>query len=104
MELEVVSKRENVLLDRTEIWFKVMHDKDKTPKRDVVREKLASQLNVKKSAVIIDHMKSEFGKHETLGYAKVYKSEEKAIAIEPDYILKRNNLVVKTEEPKKESE
>jgi ribosomal protein S24E len=114
MEIEMLEKKDQPLFSRVEITFKVTHPKERTPKRDVVREELATQLNVKKNSVIIDNMKAVFGKTETIGFAKIYKSETEAKAYEREHILVRNKLKSgkvaagkekkeeKTEEPKKE--
>ena len=52
MELEIQSKKENPLLDRTEVQFIVHHDGESTPKRELLRTELADKLNVKKENVI----------------------------------------------------
>ena len=92
MEIEIVSKKENELLDRTEVNFKAMHPKEGTPQREAVREKLATMMKATKDRVIVDSMDSEFGKMETVGYAKVYKTKEAAMKFEREYVLIRNKL------------
>jgi len=92
MDIVVVSKRDNVLLGRTEVQFRIVHTKEKTPDRDSVREKLAAILNEKKETVIIDSMRSQFGKPESIGYAKIYKTKDKAMRVERDRTLVRNKL------------
>ena len=92
MEVEIVSKKENVLLDRTEIKFKVVHPKEGTPKREDVRDKLSSAVKAPKERVIVDAMDSEFGRTITVGYAKVYKTKEAAVKYEREQILVRNKL------------
>ena len=47
-------------------------------------------------------MKSSFGTKETLGYAKVYTSVEKAKAGEKDYILIRNAVIAPPKKAAKE--
>ncbi len=101
MEVEVVSKEENQLLDRVEVTFKAVHANEGTPQREVVREKLASLLKVGKERVIVDSMKSEFGRMETIGYAKVYKTKEAAMKYEREHILVRNKLKEKVAKAKK---
>jgi small subunit ribosomal protein S24e len=101
MEVEIVSKDENLLLERIEVTFKAVHAKEGTPQRDVIREKLASLLKVGKERVIVDSMSSEFGRMETFGYAKVYKSKEAAMRYEREHILIRNKLKDKGTEAKK---
>lgn len=101
MEIEIVSKKENELLERTEVTFKASHPKEGTPQRDAVREKLSSILKAPKERVIIDAMDSEFGKMETVGYAKVYKTKEAAMKFEREYVLVRNKLKEKVKVEKK---
>ena len=101
MEIEIVSKKENELLDRTEVTFKAFHPKEGTPQREVVREKLASMLKASKDRVIVDAMDSEFGKMETVGYAKVYKTKEAAMKFEREHVLVRNKLKEAVKKEKK---
>ncbi len=103
MEVEVVSKKENVLLDRTEVKFKAMHPKEGTPQREAVRDKISAMLKAPKERVIVDAMDSEFGKTETFGYAKVYKTKEAAMKYEREEILVRNKLKEKVKVEKKKA-
>ncbi len=103
MEIEIVSKKENPLLGRLEVNFKITHPREVTPKRKEVRDEIATLLKVQNDKVVIDHMNTDFGRPETLGYAKVYKSKEDALQIETKAVLKRNKLLEeKKEKPKKE--
>lgn len=101
MEIEIVSKRENELLDRTEVKFKALHPKEGTPQREAVREKLAAMLKAPKDRVVVDAMESEFGKMETVGYAKVYKTKEAALKYEREHVLVRNKLKERVKAEKK---
>jgi len=101
MEIEIVSKKENELLDRTEVNFRAMHPMEGTPQREAVREKLATMMKAPKDRVIVDSMDSEFGKMETVGYAKVYKTKEAAMKFEREYVLIRNKLKEKVKVEKK---
>ena len=101
MEIEIVSKKENELLDRTEVNFKAMHPMEGTPQREAVREKLATMMKATRDRVIVDSMDSEFGKMETVGYAKVYKTKEAAMKFEREYVLVRNKLKEKAKVEKK---
>ena len=49
MELEITSKKENPLLNRIEVNFKAVHPKEKTPKRDEIRNSIATIMNLKKN-------------------------------------------------------
>lgn len=94
MEITVTQRRENALLDRTEVYFTVAHPTEGTPNRADLRKALSGALNVK-GVVVLDWARSEFGRTATRGYAKVYKSKEHAVALEPRPILIRNGLAEK---------
>src|SRR2546428_10665850 len=93
MQLEVLQRKENPLLKRVEVTFKAMHKAEPTPTRDALRAFLAKELKATKDIVVIDYQASTFGRYETVGEAKVYKSKEEALAGERKHILVRNKLI-----------
>lgn len=95
MEIIIESKKNNTLLNRTEVFFTVKHTGAGTPNRDVIRNELADKLNTIKDNVIINEIHSGFGSQEATGYAKVYNSTEQSKALEPKHILVRNKLIEK---------
>ena len=103
MQLEVLQKKENPLLKRVEVTFKAIHKAEPTPTRDALRAFLAKELNATKDIVVIDFQASTFGRYETLGEAKVYKSKEQALAVERKHILVRNKLIEPEVKEKKEA-
>jgi len=103
MEIEVLRARENKLLGRKEILFKVKHGAAEhegssgqeqrgggTPSRKEVREALVRKFGCSPQVLVIDWMKPTFGKPEALGYAKIYESEARMREIERKHILRRN--------------
>ncbi|MDD5503111.1 MAG: 30S ribosomal protein S24e [Candidatus Thermoplasmatota archaeon] len=92
MEIEIITRKENPLLERTEIDFKAKHANEATPSRDKIREKLSVVLDTKKELIVVDHMNSNYGIGETVGRAKAYKNLDKLKVVERDYILFRNKL------------
>lgn len=92
MEIEIDSKKNNPLLKRTEVYFTVKHTGEGTPNREIIRSELAEKLNSKKENVVVNIIKTGFGKQETTGYAKVYLSLESSKGLEREHILKRNKL------------
>lgn len=92
MDIEIVEQKQNPLLGRREVRFRVQHMGEKTPTRDAIREKLAAQLNSKKGNVVVDSMNSAFGRSTTQGYARVYDAQEGIAKNEPFHLLKRNKL------------
>lgn len=101
MDIQVIDEKNNPILNRREIVFKVIHD-ESTPTRKSVVEKLAATQNSKVGLVYVDSLKTEFGKRETVGYAKIYETAERAKQIERAHIIERNTFS-KPEEAKQEA-
>ena len=101
MDIQVIEEKNNPNLNRREIVFKVIHDAS-TPSRKSVVERLAATLNSKSSLVFVDSLKTEFGKRETIGYAKIYETAERAKQVERVHIIERNTFT-KPEEAKPEA-
>ncbi|MDG6220691.1 MAG: 30S ribosomal protein S24e [Candidatus Thermoplasmatota archaeon] len=99
MDVEILNKKENALLKRVEVEFEVKHPKGPTPKRNEIRDAIASELGAKKESVVVDELNSTFGKPVTCGYAKVYKSVEDARNVELEHIQKRNNIFQEKKKP-----
>ena len=91
MDIQVLNEKNNPVLNRREIVFKVIHD-EATPSRKVVVERLAATQNSKVGLVYVDSLKTEFGKRETIGYAKIYETAERANEIERPHIIERNTF------------
>jgi small subunit ribosomal protein S24e len=89
MQIEVVEEEDNTLLNRKELKVKVSHPAA-TPSRIEVRDKVAADLKVSPELVIVDNMKTAFGKKETAAYIKIYDSAEAIQQVEQEHILKRN--------------
>lgn len=102
MEIEIGSKRNNSLLNRTEVYFIIRHNGEGTPAREIIRSELAGKLNVKKENIVVDNIHSGFGIRESTGYAKIYKSVEAAKDRERDHILERNKIIERKEKKKEE--
>lgn len=96
MEIEIGIRKENKLLEREEIFFKIKYD-SVTPSRKKVKDELKNMGL--KGFIVIDYIKPMFGRREAKAYAKLYPSEERARKVEPDYIIRRN---IKGKEEKKE--
>ncbi|MDI6888368.1 MAG: 30S ribosomal protein S24e [Methanocellales archaeon] len=101
MEIKVIEKKTNPLLKRQEIWFDVHHE-GPTPAREDVKNKLAAMLNAEPTLVIIERMRSEYGRRRAHGYAKLYKSKKQLDSIERAYIIQRNAPKVEEAEKKVE--
>jgi small subunit ribosomal protein S24e len=93
MEIEVLDKKVNPLMNRTEVKFKIAHDAGGTPTRKDVREAIAKKMGSSKDKVVVDHLRTLFGRAETLGYAKVYKTKKDAQTEETDKMKKKHGLI-----------
>ena len=103
MEVKIISTKENPLLKRKEVDFRVEQDpKGKTPARLEVKKALAAKLKINEEMVFIKKMRTLTGTNTAVGIANVYETVEQAKFVEPEYIRKRNSP---PEEPKeKENE
>ena len=91
MEIELTEEKENPLLRRKEVMFKLHHEAEgASPSREAARNALTKALKCGSNLLVIDKMNTEFGKRETVGYAKVYESEARLKEIERKHIVQRN--------------
>ena len=101
LDIKIIEEKNNPLLNRREVVFKVDHE-SATPSRKSIVDRIAATMNSKEGLVIVDNLKTEFGKRETIGYAKIYETEERAKQVERPHIIERNTFVA-PEEAKKEA-
>ena len=99
MEIKIEAERYNPLLRRREVHFRVKFE-NKTPTRGEVREKLAGLMNAELDRIVVQYIKTEFGKREAKCYAKIYESAEDLKKIEDEYVLVRNFPELKKKEEK----
>lgn len=89
MEILVEKERYNPLLKRKEIYCRLFFEKE-TPSREEVRRKASGLFNTEIDRVIVDYIKTEFGKTEARCYLKIYDTKEDLMAIEEKHIISRN--------------
>ena len=94
MAIEIVKDEENVLLNRRDIVFKT---EEIGMSRKSAKNTLVALLDTTPELLILDRMKSQYGRQDILGYARLYDNEQNLRRIEPDYMIARNA-------PAKESE
>ena len=100
MELEITENNDNPLLNRQEVQIVIKHESDATPKRNQVIKSLSEKLKAKKELIIIDHLKNQYGKTETQGYAKIYTNKDSLNLIETRPTIARHTDA--GDKPKKE--
>ena len=89
MDVEILSQRENPLLQRKEVKFRIAYAGAGSPGRQDVRNKLIAMLDAKKDLTILDYLKPEYGRQASVGYVKIYENAD-ALKVEPKHQLKRN--------------
>ncbi|MDI6847477.1 MAG: 30S ribosomal protein S24e [Candidatus Bathyarchaeia archaeon] len=103
MKVKIVSKNENLLLKRREVYFQVEHNQTgSTPPRLEVRKAIANTLKTDTDLVFVKKFETKTGTHIAVGVANVYDSVEQAKLIEREYVIKRNAPPEKPEEEEKE--
>ena len=90
VEVEIEHEKENKLLNRREITLSVDHEGEETPARSTLKDKIASLVNASKGEIIIDQVKSEYGKGKSNVVVRVYDDEKSAKKYERDYFQERN--------------
>ncbi|GBE55206.1 30S ribosomal protein S24e [archaeon BMS3Bbin15] len=90
MEIEILEDRNNPVLHRREVRFKVIIHKGATPSRVEVRNKLIAILSADKNAFIVKKIESSFGVKVSEGSAMVYENREAMLKIEAEHLLKKN--------------
>ncbi|OPX69697.1 MAG: 30S ribosomal protein S24e [Methanoregulaceae archaeon PtaB.Bin056] len=88
MEFEVTRDTRNELLGRRELDFSLRFD-GPTPSRKQILGKIAAQMNVQESRVVVDSLKTSFGLTACTGSARVYDNEERRNQVERAYLMNR---------------
>ncbi len=91
-ELKIENEKDNKLLHRKEIQYRIVFKNEPTPSRDKIKELIAKNSGSDKELVVVDRNLQETGLNEVKGYSKIYKDKESALLYEPDYELIRNGL------------
>jgi len=92
MDIEIIEKKENKLLDREEIYAIVKHPNSSTPNRIEIRNKIAAILGTNEKLVIIRKILSSYGKSISRVWAHVYKDEETLKKLEPKVYIKKESI------------
>ncbi|MCJ7573286.1 hypothetical protein MUO93_03355 [Candidatus Bathyarchaeota archaeon] len=99
MKLELTSTKNNPIMGRKELAFKV--EEPSTPGRADVRREIAVAMRTDVDKVYIRSLTPTSGTRVTTGVAHVYSDAAMALKVEPKYIVARNNP---TEEAEKAEE
>jgi len=96
--MEIIEKKEHLLLSRTEIIAKDSYT-GATPSRGSIKERLTNALKANKELLIIKHIYPKFGFGTAKIIAYLYSNKKDMERIEPEYAFKKG--VSKKEEEKK---
>ncbi len=101
MEIEILGKVENLILNRIEIAAEINHEGKPTPTRAEIRKQLAAELGADENLLVIKKIETGFGTSSKCD-AILYKSREELEKTEAKYILKREEKSKPKEAPKEE--
>ena len=88
--MDIVSRKENKLLNRIEINFSWLHAKQATPSRQAVMNLVKTlEPGSKVERIVVKECNTRFGQPLTTGLAFIYADEE-SMKVEPEYIHKRH--------------
>jgi len=93
MKIKIVKKTENKLLDRVELDVEIEHQGEPVPTRDTVLGRVAAEVNREKNQVVLIKMQAKYGIGISHALIHAYDSQERAIAVEREYLLKRSGIV-----------
>lgn len=98
MNINVISKTDNKLLDRKEIQAEITFA-GPTPNRNDIRQALCEKIGANPDLVVLREINASYGKQSVKILAHSYGKKESLMEIEPEYVKKRFKMA---EEPKKE--
>ena len=90
MDFEFTRDEYNGLLKRRELNF-VLTFEGATPSRRQILGKLCALQNVPESCVVLDTLKTSFGKQELNGQARIYQDAETMKMTEPSHLIERSS-------------
>jgi small subunit ribosomal protein S24e len=101
MDFEFIKEEENKLLNRTELDFVLTYD-GATPSRKEILGKLCALRNVKPELCVLGSMKTEFGKQEIAGQARVYQDAEVLKSTELNHVIENSTFTAEAAEAAEE--
>jgi len=93
MDVKIVERRENKLLDREELYVIIDHKGEATPKREDLRKKIAAMTGKSEDLVVVSKILSMYGMQKSRALIHVYNSKDTLLKVEPKHILKRNKII-----------
>ena len=100
MNVNVISKTDNAVLERKEIEAEVTFS-GPTPSREELRKEISGKVGANPDLMVLREVQNTFGSQSVKVIAHAYSNKEKMVATEPGYMVKRDKLV-EEEKPKEE--
>jgi small subunit ribosomal protein S24e len=88
--IEIIEEKENDLINRLEIKFKLENQGKSSPNRMDLKKEIAAQKTVEEKLTIIRKVETHFGTSLITGLAHIYEDEETLKFYEPFHIRVRN--------------
>lgn len=88
LKTDLKTTRRNPLIGRKEIEFEIKEQA--TPSRAEVRRDIAVIMKTDLDKVWVRQIETKTGTHTTVGLVHVYDDAAKALQVEPEHIIKRN--------------
>jgi len=93
MDIKILERRENKLLNREEVYAIADHRGEPTPKREDIKKKVAAMIGKSEDLIVVLKIMSSYGLQRSKVILHVYNSKDDMMKIEPKYILKRNKVI-----------
>ena len=90
LNIEILEEKENPLIERTEIKFRIDNFGVGTPNRLDVKKKITAMQGSDEKLTIIKNLSTHFGTSYTIGNAYIYKNPKELQFFEPFHIQVRN--------------
>jgi len=102
VEIEEIARRENKLLSRTEIDYRVSHVGGPSPRRNELIDAVMNRENTVRDTIIVYAIDTRFGTGISKAQIRVYTDADSMRSIERDFMLKRNKLFIEKKTEVKE--
>jgi len=103
MEVEIISKKDNKLLERKEINA-VLTFEAATPSRKEIREAVGTKLGLNPELTVLNSVVNEFGSKRIRVLAHSYADMKKLMDTEPEYVRKRDGIGAEEKKEEKKEE
>ncbi|MFB6174514.1 MAG: hypothetical protein ABEJ87_00885 [Candidatus Nanohalobium sp.] len=98
MEAQIVSVKENPLLDRREAEVEVNHEEEATPSKQDVADRIAAENGLNTDEIDVDHVYTGYGKQTSKAFLKIYQKFDYDEELEEETIEEEEEDVQVTEE------